>query len=313
MDYGAFELSWVGASGGCTDLPMNNHAVVAGTRLRVGLRHLKTAKDHRPEEIYIFAAYDKLLSRVLARITASPHGARLERLDLKPAGMSDFVSATDPWPLKPPPSIKGRLEVYCSFEPDGSHRGPALTSLAYQTVEHSGTEGPKDVKGSVDIKGIGPKIELTGGGSATTTFTAVAALDPQLYVDALIPGDGEFEEFLYDYIDYVANTAGLKAKDVHGAFLTEYAGMTDRSWAKRLKVHFEPEFFEVGAGQPKVIQLRLSRPRLYSQPALLVIRVRDTSDRALVTLSDFIVVDDDLSTFQIDSDGDGTAIRVERQ
>ena len=313
MDNDAFELSWVGASGGCTDLPMNNHSVVAGTRLRIGLRHLKTAKDHRPEEVYIFAAHDKLMSRVLAQLTSSPHGVRLERLDLKPAVMGDFVSATDPWPLKAPPSIKGRLEVYCSLESDGSRRGPSLTSLAYQTVEHRGTEEPKDVKGSVDIKGIGPKIELSGGTSVTTTFTAIAALDPQLYVDALIPGDGEFEEYLYNYIEHVADTVGLKSKVIEGAFHSEYRTMTDRSWAKRLDVQFEPRFFDLGAGEQQLVQMRVSRHGVgANQPALMVIRLRDTENRDLVTLSDFIVIDDELSSFHVGSDADGESIRVER-
>ncbi|MEU2169473.1 hypothetical protein ACH47V_27410 [Micromonospora chersina] len=311
MEYEAFELSWMGASGGCTDLPMNNHAVVASTRLRLKLRHLKTAKDLRPEEVFIFAAHDKLVTRILARFSSSPYGARLDRLDLKPDVMGDFVSATDPWPLKPPPTIKGRLEIYGSFEPDGSHRGPSVVSLAYQTVERRDAREPKAVKGSVDIQGIGPAIELSGGVSVSTSFTAVAALDPQLYVDALVPGDGEFEEYVFNYLQYVADEAGVKPKELEGLFYSEYRDLMDPSWAKKLQVEFMPRFFELGAGQEQAVRVRVMRHGGPSnQAAIMVIRLRDTENRSLFSMSDFIIIDDDTTWLQVDQDVNGDGIHV---
>jgi hypothetical protein len=182
--------------------------------------------------------------------------------------------------------------------------------LAYQTAQYSGTEKPASLKSSVDIKGLGPKLEVTGGSTTTTSFTAVAALDPQMYVDALVPGDGNFEEYINQYLNEIARDTRLSSKALLKRFYDEYGDFLHPA-EKQLDVDFEPRFVELGAGERRQIQMNVAWHGRPGTSTVMVVRLRDIEDKSLQTVSDLVFVGDDFPRrISIESDATGAALQV---
>jgi hypothetical protein len=174
------------------------------------------------------------------------------------AGGGDFVSRTDEWLLTPPPDIRGRASVYCSIEPDGSSPGPTITSVSYssaETTEHTTRSHQVQIDGGgIDIVKLPTAIEVGTAREYTASATVIAALDPNLFIDALFPGSGELEKYIYEYLGGIAPQYGLSQDDLATAFFDEYAHLI-RAQPGKMDVQVSPERLVLEPGESQTIKV----------------------------------------------------------
>jgi len=300
------ELKWFGAIGPCADMSLNNQSVVAGTLLQVRMRQLRTITGHRPDGIFIFQRPERRIAAAIKRLGMMHNALLLDHLVLKEDG-DGWVS--DDWPLKAPLKVKGRLEVFCSTDENGDHRGPSLTSVAFkeQTVRDV-RRGPT-VRGGLDFAGIGSSIEIGPQSQGYVEFVARAAVDPAVVVDVLVPGDGNFEVFLHEYLGAVAQDIGLKSGELQEQFTALNQQYLSDSAAKNLEFEVEPREFDLNPGEARPV--RVSVRRYGGGPTLVAVRMTDVETH-VQCVSDFIVVADgtEMETLAGMDDGPGGDISI---